>query len=69
MYLCADLDMGWGKPFLATNGSGGAYPPAYGLITKNYDTDDMLIMLTVEQEANNDLVSDKLLNQYATLQN
>ncbi|KAF9350229.1 hypothetical protein BGX26_011557 [Mortierella sp. AD094] len=61
------LDFGWGKPFCATSGGGGTYPPGYCIMTQEKDSGDIFIMMTVEQEGADGLKADSLLNKYATL--
>ncbi|KAF9585979.1 hypothetical protein BGW38_010710 [Lunasporangiospora selenospora] len=60
------LDLGWGKPFTATSGSGGAFPPGYCLMTQVKDTGDTFALITVEKDAADMLWSDSLLTKYGT---
>ncbi|KAG2194868.1 hypothetical protein INT47_002662 [Mucor saturninus] len=60
-----DYDLGWGKPFLATDGAGCIFPPGYCLLTKDYDTSDIFMLITVEEEAADKLIRDLMLNVYA----
>ncbi len=61
------LDFGWGKPFCATAGGGGTYPPGYCIMTQEKSSGDVFVMMTVEQEGADGLKTDLLLNEYATL--
>ncbi|UJR34450.1 hypothetical protein I4U23_021857 [Adineta vaga] len=61
------LDFGWGKPFCATAGAGGTYPPGYSIMTQEKSSGDVFILITVEQEGADGLKADSLLNKYATL--
>ncbi|CAF2841329.1 unnamed protein product [Rotaria sp. Silwood2] len=61
------LDFGWGKPFCATAGAGGTYPPGYCMMTQEKSSGDVFVMMTVEQEGADGLKADSLLNKYATL--
>ncbi|KAF9924598.1 hypothetical protein FBU30_005446 [Linnemannia zychae] len=56
----------WGKLFLATSGGVTVYPPGYSLMTRDGDTGDMTVLLTVEKEGEAALLADPLLNKYAT---
>ncbi|KAJ3037551.1 hypothetical protein HDV00_001596 [Rhizophlyctis rosea] len=60
------LDVGWGKPFLATNG-GGSFPPGYILTTQEKETGDISAMVTVEVGALEALRGDETMKKYATL--
>ncbi|KAI8147293.1 hypothetical protein BJV82DRAFT_595003 [Fennellomyces sp. T-0311] len=62
------FDLGWGRPFHATPGTGGALPPAYSLMTRVGDTGDISVLMTVEADAGDALKADALLNKYATFQ-
>ncbi|KIL66997.1 hypothetical protein M378DRAFT_159947 [Amanita muscaria Koide BX008] len=64
---CPKLDFGWGKPFSATAGAGGVYPPGYVMMTQEKDSGDIFILLTVEQQGAERMVADPLLNRYASL--
>jgi hypothetical protein len=60
------LDLGWGKPFSTTSGSGGPYPPGYVIISRDYDESGGILMLVaVDKEAISELKADMVLNQYA----
>ena len=61
------FDFGWGKPFCATAGSGGVFPPGYVLMMHANSSGDVFVMMTVEQERANRLKADLLLNNYAAL--
>ena len=61
------LDFGWGKPFCATAGAGGTFPPGYCIMTQEKSSGDVFVMMTVEQEGADSLKADPLLNKYATL--
>ncbi|KAF9349651.1 hypothetical protein BGX34_001673 [Mortierella sp. NVP85] len=61
------LDFGWGKPFHATNGAGGAYPPGYCIMTQVKDSGDVFVMMTVEQKGGDELRADSMLKTYAAL--
>ena len=63
----AKFDFGWGKPFRATAGSSGVFPPGYVLMMQNKNLGDIFVMITVEQEGANELKADSLLNKYGTL--
>ncbi|KAI9487828.1 MAG: transferase [Benjaminiella poitrasii] len=62
-----EYDFGWGKPFLATNGSGSVFPPGYCLMTQEKDTGVISVLMTIEREGLDVLKNDSLLNKYATL--
>lgn len=64
---CIAIDLGWGKPFMTTDGSGSVFPPGYSLMTQDYDSGNVVILLTVEHDAVEALKSDPLLTRYATL--
>lgn len=61
------FDFGWGKPFYATAGSGGLFPPGYVVLMQDKSSGDVFVMITVEQEGVDLLKTDSLLNKYATL--
>ncbi|CAF5013023.1 unnamed protein product, partial [Rotaria sp. Silwood1] len=61
------LDFGWGKPFCATAGGGGTYPPGYCMMMQEKSSGDVFVIMTVEQEGADGLKADSLLNKYATL--
>lgn len=63
---CIAIDLGWGKPFMTTDGSGSVFPPGYSLMTQDYDSGNVVILLTVEHDAVEALKSDPLLTRYAT---
>ena len=63
----AKFDFGWGKPFCATAGSGGLFPPGYVVLIQDKSSGDVFIMMTVEQGGLEGLTADSLLNKYATL--
>ena len=62
------FDLGWGKPFHATPGTGGVVPPGYSLITRGGDSGDIVALVTVDVDGENALKADPMLNKYATLQ-
>ncbi|KAI8642826.1 transferase [Parasitella parasitica] len=61
------LDLGWGKPFHATSGSGGSFPPGYCLMTHDHESQATTVLMTVEGDGVENLKTDTLLNSYATL--
>jgi hypothetical protein len=61
------LDFGWGKPFLATSGVGGSFPPGYSVMTQNKEMGDFSVLMTVEHAGDEAIRADPLLNKYATL--
>jgi hypothetical protein len=61
------FDFGWGKPFCATAGSGGIFPPGYVMLMQEKSSGDVFVMMTVEQEGADGLKADSLLNKYAIL--
>ncbi|KAI8884072.1 hypothetical protein K501DRAFT_218388 [Backusella circina FSU 941] len=63
----ASLDFGWGKPFLATSGVGGSFPPGYSVMTQNKETGDFSILVTVEHAGDEAIRADVLMNKYASL--
>ena len=60
------VDLGWGKPFMTTDGSGSVFPPGYSLMTQDHDSGNVVILLTVEEDAVKALKSDPLLTHYAS---
>ncbi|CEP13441.1 hypothetical protein [Parasitella parasitica] len=61
------LNLGWGKPFHATSGSGGSFPPGYSLMTHDHESQETTVLMTVENDGVESLKADVLLNKYATL--
>eukprot|EP01126_Amoeba_proteus_P001860 TRINITY_DN10580_c0_g1_i2.p1 TRINITY_DN10580_c0_g1~~TRINITY_DN10580_c0_g1_i2.p1 ORF type:complete len:471 (-),score=86.20 TRINITY_DN10580_c0_g1_i2:418-1830(-) len=59
------FDFGWGKPFYATAGSGGLFPPGYVMLMQDKSSGDVFVMMTVEREGVDHLKADALLNKYA----
>lgn len=60
------LDLGWGKPFMTTDGSASVFPPGYSLMTQDFDSGSVIVLLTVEHDAVQVLKWDPLLTRYAT---
>ena len=64
----SEFGLGWGSPFLTTDGSvGSAYPPGYVLFQRDGGTKGLLAMITVETEALAGLETDMFLQEYGTL--
>ncbi|KAG9319145.1 hypothetical protein KVV02_007461 [Mortierella alpina] len=60
------LDFGWGKPFRTTDG-GNVYPPGACVMMKDYDSEDVVVTISVEEEGEEVVRADPLLNKYAEL--
>jgi hypothetical protein len=61
------LDFGWGRPFNATGGRFGFFPPGFVYMFQDKDSGDVQTYISVEKEGGDILKSDELLNKYATL--
>ena len=47
-----EFGLGWGRPFLTTDGSvGSVYPPGYVLFMRDGESKGVLAMVTIEEEA------------------
>lgn len=63
-----EFGLGWGSPFLTTDGSvGSAYPPGYVLFQRDGGTKGLLAMITVEEQAVAGLETDRFLREHGTL--